>query len=332
MKEVLLLFIIIISFQNSHSQNNELSKNDEKSIKKMIREFERNSINKDSIDWKYFEKKVWESAVFSKDSAVVTALTLNGEKHSSYYDQASGTYLSAKGKKDYNYKKIEPFENEENLGYINILPFIDSRRSLHETLKKGAKYINKNIQSIKTQDSKKLKGWVIDLRMNNGGNMWPMLISLTPFLENEILGHFLIKEKWHEWSKKENQIFDGSSNKTKKFIDGALEYNLKNKNLKIAVLVNGNTASSGEAAAIALMSNPNVKFFGDNTAGYTTSNSTIALKNNNILILTSGVMADYTKKEYWNGVKPNFKISKKDNIKNEILEWLSHKNTAGNNG
>ncbi|OEY72789.1 hypothetical protein APR40_11105 [Salegentibacter salarius] len=297
----------------------------------MIREFERNSINKDSIDWKNFEKKVWQSAVFSKDSAVITALTLNGEKHSSYYDQTAETYLSAKGKKAYSYKKIEPFENEETLGYINILPFIDSRKSLDETLKKGAEYITENLENIKKQDSKKLKGWVIDLRKNNGGNMWPMLISLTPFLENEILGYFLIEEKWHEWSKQENQIINGSSNQTKKFIDAPLEYKLKNENLKIAVLINGNTASSGEAAAIALMSNPNVKFFGNNTAGYTTSNSTITLKNNDVLILTSGVMADYTKKEYWNGVKPNFKISETDDLKNEILEWFS-KNTAVNNG
>ena len=58
MKRILLLLILILSFQNSHSQDNELSKNDEKSIKMMIREFERNSINRDSIDWKYFEKKV----------------------------------------------------------------------------------------------------------------------------------------------------------------------------------------------------------------------------------------------------------------------------------
>lgn len=331
MKKILLIFLLIICFQSSHSQNNELSKNDEKSIKKMIREFERNSINKDSIDWKYFEKKVWESAVISKDSAVITALTLNGEKHSSYYDQTSKTYLSAEGKEDYNYKKIKPFENEENLGYINIFPFINSRKNLDKTLKKGAEYINENLQNIRRQDSKRLKGWIIDLRKNNGGNMWPMLISLTPFLEDEILGHFLIEEKWHEWSKQENQIFDGSSNQTKKFIDAPLEYKLKNKNLKIAVLINGNTASSGEAAAIALMSNPNVKFFGNNTAGYTTSNSTITLKNNDVLILTSGVMADYTKQEYWNGVKPNFKISGTDDLKNEILEWFSQ-DTAGNNG
>lgn len=331
MKRILLLSILILSFQNSHSQDTVLSKNDEKSIKKMIREFERNSINRDSIDWKYFEKKVWESALISKDSAVITALTLNGEKHSSYYDQTKETYLSAKGKKAYSYKKIEAFENEENLGYINILPFIDSRKSLDETLKKGAEYITENLENIKKQDAKKLKGWVIDLRKNNGGNMWPMLVSLTPFLENEILGYFLIEDKWNEWSKQENEIYNGSANQTKKFIDAPLDYKLTNKNLKIAVLINGNTASSGEAAAIALMSNPNVKFFGNSTAGYTTSNSTITLKNNDILILTSGVMADYTKKEYWNGVKPNFKISGTDDLKNEILEWFSE-NTAVNNG
>ncbi|WP_037320358.1 S41 family peptidase [Salegentibacter sp. Hel_I_6] len=323
MNRIIILFAIIMNFQNVHSQNNELSKDDKKSIKKMIREFEKKSIYKDSIDWESFEKQVWKSAEFSKDSAVITALTLNGEKHSMYYDQSLKKYLSPVGKDTYNYEEVQPFEADENLGYINLESFINSRTSLDETLKKGAEYINENLQNIKKEDSKNLKGWVIDLRKNNGGNMWPMLISLTPFLENKILGHFLIENKWQVWKKEENQIFDGSSNKTKKFIEEPIEYKLKNKNLKVAVLINNNTASSGEATAIALMSNPNIKFFGDETAGYTTSNNTIHLKNNDILIMTSGVMADHTKKEYWNGITPEFEISPKGDLKGRILEWFN---------
>lgn len=288
----------------------------------MIKEFEKFSINKDSINWKLFEKKVWESSTISKDSAVITALTLNGEKHSSYYNQTSKSYLYGKLSENYKYEKIEPFEIQDNIGYISIKTFISSRKSLDETLEKGAKYINKNIESIKNQDSKKIKGWVIDLRENQGGNMWPMLISLTPFFKNDTIGYFFINGKLNEWIKKENQIFDGSVNKTNKFINNSIDYELKNDNLKIAVLINGNTASSGEATAIALMSNSNIKFFGNKSAGYTTSNKSISLKNEDILILTSGVMTDYKKREYWNGIKPQIKVSNEKKLESELRKWF----------
>lgn len=322
MKKILLSFIILFIYQKSHSQNNILTRDDEKSIKQMINKFERFSINKDSINWDLFEEKVWQSAKISKDSAVITALILNGEKHSSYYDQNSKSYLYGKLSEKYKYEKVLPLKKQEDVGYVNIETFINSRNSLDKTLEKGAKYINENIKKIKEQDSKKLKGWIIDLRKNQGGNMWPMLVSLTPFLEDGILGYFFVDKKLNEWRKKENQIFDGLVNKTNKFIGHPVNYKLKNDNLKIAVLINGNTASSGEATAIALINNPNVKFFGTKSAGYTTSNKSISLKNDDLLILTSGVMTDYSQKKYWNGIKPKITISNNSDLVKEIMDWF----------
>ncbi|SHJ27670.1 Peptidase family S41 [Mesonia phycicola] len=322
MKKILFSLIVIFIFQKSLSQSNNLSRNDKKAIKQMIKKFENFSINKDSIKWDLFENKVWQSAKTSKDSAVITALILNGDKHSSYYDQASKSYLYGKLDEEYKYEKVTPFQKQENIGYVKIETFINNRNSLEKTLENGVKYINGNIEKIKEQDSRKLKGWIIDLRENQGGNMWPMLISLTPFLEDGILGYFYVGKKLDEWSKKENQIFDGSVNKTNKFIGDPVNYKLKNDNLKIAVLINGNTASSGEATAIALMNNPNIKFFGSKSAGYTTSNKSISLKNNDLLILTSGVMTDYKKKKYWNGINPRIIISNNSDLVKEITDWF----------
>ena len=40
-------------------------------------------------------------------------------------------------------------------------------------------YIPELCNEIKKQDSEQLTGWIIDLRFNGGGNMWPMLLALS---------------------------------------------------------------------------------------------------------------------------------------------------------
>lgn len=322
MKVILYLLVSIFSIQTAYSQNSGLSKNDEKSIKQMINYFKKYSIHKDSIDWDSFEKKVWNSATISKDSAVITALTLNGEKHTNYFDNTSKSYIVGESNSTHTYEKIKPVKIPENLGYLSIKTFINSRKNQKATLEKGKNYILQNIADIKSQDSKELKGWVIDLRENRGGNMWPMLISLTPFLKSDEIGYFSKNGKLTKWNKRNGQIFNGSSNQTKKFMEEPISYHLKNDNLKIAVLISRYTASSGEATAISLMSNPNVRFIGTKSAGYTTSNKSFSLKNGDVLILTSGVMTDYTKKEYWKGITPQYEISNEADLEMELSKWF----------
>jgi carboxyl-terminal processing protease len=36
------------------------------------------------------------------------------------------------------------------------------------------------------------QGWIVDLRDNSGGNMWPMLAAVAGLLEDGVLGHFVL--------------------------------------------------------------------------------------------------------------------------------------------
>ena len=60
----------------------------------------------------------------------------------------------------------------------------------------------------------------------------------------------------------------------------------------IAVLVGSRTASSGEATATAFHGRPDTRFFGQPTAGLTTSNEPLALSDGALLILTMSVFTD----------------------------------------
>ena len=60
------------------------------------------------------------------------------------------------------------------------------------------------------------------------------------------------------------------------------------------------TASSGEFTALALKSNPNVKIFGENSAGYTSVNQSFPLYSGTTINLTIGGIKDITNKDYLN--------------------------------
>ena len=45
-----------------------------------------------------------------------------------------------------------------------------------------------------------MKGWIVDLRGNFGGNMWPMLLSVEPLIGNGTLGYFVVSHELSDGS------------------------------------------------------------------------------------------------------------------------------------
>lgn len=112
-------------------------------------------------------------------------------------------------------------------------------------------------------------GWVVDLRDNTGGAMWPMLAGLFPLLGEASPGAFVDREgKVTPWK-----------------IRGARECDLSQA--PVAVLIGPRTASSGEMTAIAFIDRPNARFFGQPSAGLATGNSSISLPDGARVALTT---------------------------------------------
>lgn len=112
-------------------------------------------------------------------------------------------------------------------------------------------------------------GWVVDLRDNTGGSMWPMLAGLFPLLGEASPGAFVDREeKVTPWK-----------------IRGARECDLSQA--PVAVLIGPRTASSGEMTAIAFIDRPNARFFGQPSAGLATGNSSISLPDGARVALTT---------------------------------------------
>lgn len=156
---------------------------------------------------------------------------------------------------------------EEGILTIKIPPFlhVDGAKEYADIIGNS---INENV-----------KGVIIDLRDNTGGNMGPMVAGISPLIpDGEIL--FFIQKNGN---KNPVIIEDGSV----KGGGSPVEIDNKNKylDLPIAVLINDKTASSGEFTLMALIGLENVKIFGEPTAGYTTGNMNFSLTKDLLIVL-----------------------------------------------
>lgn len=147
---------------------------------------------------------------------------------------------------------------------------------------------------IRDQDNGSRCGWIVDLRGNTGGNMWPMLLGMAPLLRiavegNETVGSFATAEGPSPWQSTPSGVSLGA----RVIVDlGAPGYRLKHLGAPVAVLTGPRTASSGEASVLALRGRPQTRSFGEPTAGVSTANVVRPLVDGSSLVLTTSVMQD----------------------------------------
>jgi carboxyl-terminal processing protease len=189
-----------------------------------------------------------------------------------------------------------------------------------------------NLQRIVAElDASHPSGWIVDLRGNVGGNMWPMLAGIGPVLgEGEDLGEFFDTTGHSVWRYRDGVAAEVENGKVNAYpaVEGRA-YHLAGIP-KVAVLIDHNTGSSGEAIAIAFRGRPDTRFFGEHTAGVSTVNETFGLSDGASLLLTIGVGADRTGRQYTSGLAPDVAISggnailppAGDPVVQSALDWL----------
>ncbi len=216
----------------------------------------KNSLYKDSIDINSIKKTALMIAGPAKTYAdchlaveyMIESLRPAGDHHSFFMSPEvvkgwANTSDESANIQYASYKIIDDY------GYINVPPFHGGNKKLMVA------YADSLQKALKELDQKKIKGWIIDLRTNTGGNMEPMIVGLGPVFTGESLG-FLVdvnskKESWHYrdgtyyW---ENSPGISASNPQK-----------LSSQKPIAVLFGPQTGSSGEIVLISFIGNPNTK-------------------------------------------------------------------------
>ncbi|MGS0747360.1 S41 family peptidase [Halpernia sp. GG3] len=227
-----------------------------------------------------------------------------------------------------NKKKVYMTLLNKNIGYLRIPGNNDFGA------KKMDSIANNIVDEINKTNSNKIKGWIIDLRVNTGGNMYPMIAGISDLIgDNEKLGGFVTSDNQSDgqWLLKNGNIYVDSN----QVLDRKKLKKPIKKQLPIAVLISGYTASSGEMTAISLIGRNKTKLFGEESAGYTTTNQGFKIDGNSGLNLAVGYVTDRTGKVYVENVKPDFEVISGDDFDNlkydkkiiESLKWLKKETT-----
>jgi hypothetical protein len=132
-------------------------------------------------------------------------------------------------------------------------------------------------------------GWILDLRLNTGGNLWPMLAGLGPLLGEGDLGASL----YPDGSRRGIWYRDGRAG----FGDYVqlrvvAPHVLRDRAAPLAVLVGARTASSAEVLVAAFRGRPATRTFGAATRGLSAGNRTFELADGAALVLTVAATSD----------------------------------------
>lgn len=166
-------------------------------------------------------------------------------------------------------------------------------------------------------------GWVVDLRGNTGGNMWPMLAGVGPLLGADTVGYFVSAEGKVPWGYHGGQAWVGDQTSVS-LADPVTLDSIE----PVAVLTDGRTASSGEAVAIAFRGGSRSRSFGAPTMGLSTGNASYSLPLGAMLFLTTVVDADRTGHTYGGALIPDVPVNP-DSALDSARHWLAGGACAG---
>jgi len=317
MNKYLFYFLTVISFLNcSYRNSSNISPIAKNYIDEVITLLKNNSINRNKINWEDFRNDVYRHAKGSKTientyPTITYATTKLEDNHSYFAANIVSQDTSDLAPLPILLDEIVP----ENIGYIRIGFCMGD-----EQLKKN--YINSVKDKMAKQDKINLKGWIVDLRGNFGGDIVPMLVAVGPILGEGVLGYFFYPDSsFYTWNYKngylydENGIWEQSTN----------TYHLKSPNPYVAILTDNITASSGEAVTIAFKGRSKTKSFGTQTFGVSTCNRVHTLSDGSRINLTVSVFADRNRTKYGNCVYPDVKCDENKTLE-EAINWILKQN------
>jgi C-terminal processing protease CtpA/Prc len=163
----------------------------------------------------------------------------------------------------------------------------------------GQQYIDTVVNAI-AKAAPTTSAWVVDLRDNHGGNVWPMLAAVAPLLNDGTVETFESADTSTAVS-----VDGGTVSSGRKQQSAASSPPEKTDERPIAVEINGMTGSSAEAVAIAFIGQSNVRVFGQPSYGFSTVNQPMRLYDGAVVNLTVAVDADRTGKRYGVPIEPD---------------------------
>lgn len=275
-----------------------------------------NSIKRLTIDWTSFRNGVIAEAgsaqtIAELNPAIRLAITLLGDGHSSYRGAGAASSIFV-GTRTCRPSGAPQPSLPATIGYVKVTAFSGSGDV-------ATAFKDQVQNAIIAADRDDLVGWVVDLRGNGGGNMWPMIAGVGPLLGEGPLGYFIGPTGTETlWEYRNGASISGGFTVTRV----TTPYRVRRDQPRVAVLSDNGIASSGEATLIAFRRRPNTRSFGEATCGLSTANATYTLSDGGTLTLTTSVMADRLKTPFGDSIPPDEILTNQTQAVQRAIAWL----------
>jgi hypothetical protein len=147
-----------------------------------------NSINRFTIKWPEFRAVTFQQASSAQTipdtyPAIRAALTRLGDNHSLFFSPSTSIAVNPAPA-----ARNIPMASRLDVrtGYV-FIPYFSGTNPIGRVDSTQAM-----IRAVDTADAEPPCGWIVDLRNNGGGNMYPMVAGVGPILGEGVAGYFLI--------------------------------------------------------------------------------------------------------------------------------------------
>lgn len=264
-------------------------------VKKAVRIMDQNGIYAEGSKWEQAKSAALKASPTTLEEAqeiVIQAGKVAGGKHTFLMtsDEVTENNTSA-----WEMPRIELLE--EDVVFIKLPPFSGNEEE-------GIKYANTVLDTLPNT----LKGAIIDLRGNRGGNMYPMIAAVHRFLPDDII----LQLRTRRYNMEINVDYVTRVAKVER--QAAID-------CPVALLTDEWTGSSGEAVLLSFRGIENTRTFGSSTAGYASCNQPFKLPDGSQLVLTTGTDVARTGEVFCDDpIQPDMLT---ETPLEDALEWLN---------
>lgn len=231
-------------------------------IKKAVRIMDKNGIYAQGPEWEKAKREALSAKPTNLEEAqeiVVQAGKVAGGKHTFLM---TADEVTQNDTAKWEMPTVELLQND--IAVIKLPQFMGNAEE-------GTKYAHTVLDALPNT----LKGAVIDLRGNRGGNMYPMIAAVHRFLPDDII----LQLRTRRNNMKINVEY------AIKVANVARQTNI---DCPVALLTDEWTGSSGEAVLLCFRGLANARTFGSPSAGYASCNQPFSLPDGSQLVLTTG--------------------------------------------
>jgi carboxyl-terminal processing protease len=209
-----------------------------------------------------------------------------------------------------------------NIGYLRV-PGMMLDTSMYN---KKAQQLADSLCALQQMGADK---YIIDLRLNAGGTVFPMIAGISALLGNgKFVGNARADGKIENMSVLEEGKFYSYDGGNAKAVINCKQINFKTP---VVILTSNLTGSAGEGVAVAFKGRKNTRFIGEPTAGFTTANNGHwIIEGKAGIVIAEAVLVDRSGKIYSIDVRPDEVIWGGDNFDDYMqdkkilaaLKWL----------